>query len=159
MKYLVVLTLVTFQLTTMLLLSIPQLVIIIYHTFIITESLGANETTDFLYFSAVCWFYGRDLYDTYKIPMGLISNNWGGTPVEAWSSPDVIHTCLGSPANINSTPKNTMKNRLVKWSFLLILYLTPFGQCFHWNTFGGIFISWLRQIPCRIAWAIENSLW
>lgn len=45
------------------------------------------------YFSAVCWFYGRDIYDQYKIPLGLISSNWGGTPDEAWSSPDALKMC------------------------------------------------------------------
>ena len=24
---------------------------------------------------------------------GLISTDWGGTPVEAWSSPDALKTC------------------------------------------------------------------
>ncbi|XP_057290069.1 sialate O-acetylesterase-like [Hydractinia symbiolongicarpus] len=45
------------------------------------------------YFSAICWMYGRRLYDLYKIPIGLISSNYGGTRVEAWSSPQTLAVC------------------------------------------------------------------
>ncbi|XP_030831013.1 sialate O-acetylesterase [Strongylocentrotus purpuratus] len=47
----------------------------------------------FLYFSALCWFYGVNLYNHLKYPIGLVSSNWGGTPVEDWSSPDVLAKC------------------------------------------------------------------
>lgn len=45
------------------------------------------------YFSAICWMYGRRLYDIYKIPIGLISSNYDGTTVEAWSSPESLLRC------------------------------------------------------------------
>lgn len=35
-------------------------------------------------FSAVCYFYGRRLHQTLGVPVGLIKNSWGGTPIEAW---------------------------------------------------------------------------
>lgn len=37
--------------------------------------------------------YGRRLYDEYRIPIGLIATYWGGTCVEAWSSPDALNNC------------------------------------------------------------------
>ncbi len=37
-------------------------------------------------FSAVGYFFGRDLYKKIKIPIGLIETSWGGTVVEAWTS-------------------------------------------------------------------------
>jgi len=47
------------------------------------------------YFSAVCWFFGRDVHDALggKVPIGLISNNWGGTPIQHWSSPQALSAC------------------------------------------------------------------
>ena len=37
-------------------------------------------------FSAVGYFFGRELYQTLKTPIGLIHTSWGGTPAEAWTS-------------------------------------------------------------------------
>jgi len=47
------------------------------------------------YFSAVCWFTYRDVFNGLgkTIPQGLISNNWGGTPIEHWSSPAALKVC------------------------------------------------------------------
>ncbi|XP_038069722.1 sialate O-acetylesterase-like [Patiria miniata] len=56
------------------------------------ETLGSKAQI-FNYFSALCWFFGRDLYDSMQYPIGLISTNWGGTPIEDWSSPDVLKKC------------------------------------------------------------------
>ena len=37
-------------------------------------------------FSAVAYFFGRELHKTLKVPIGLIDSSWGGTPAEAWTS-------------------------------------------------------------------------
>ncbi|XP_076846235.1 sialate O-acetylesterase isoform X2 [Brachyhypopomus gauderio] len=54
------------------------------------ELLGGK---DFTHFSAVCWLFGRYLYETMKFPIGLVESCWNGTPIEAWSSPRVLHKC------------------------------------------------------------------
>ncbi|XP_027733381.1 sialate O-acetylesterase isoform X2 [Vombatus ursinus] len=48
---------------------------------------------NFTYYSAVCWLFGRYLYDTLKYPIGLVSSSWGGTPIEAWSSWRSLQAC------------------------------------------------------------------
>src|ERR1019366_1597022 len=41
-------------------------------------------------FSAIGYFFGRDLHRAMKIPVGLIATSWGGTPAEAWMSDAVL---------------------------------------------------------------------
>jgi hypothetical protein len=36
-------------------------------------------------FSAVGYFFGKELFDELNVPIGLIHASWGGTSVEAWS--------------------------------------------------------------------------
>lgn len=37
-------------------------------------------------FSAVAYFFARNIYEKYKVPIGLINASVGGTPIEAWIS-------------------------------------------------------------------------
>jgi sialate O-acetylesterase len=37
-------------------------------------------------FSAVLFYFGRELHQNLKVPMGLIHTSWGGTPIAAWIS-------------------------------------------------------------------------
>ncbi|HTD53827.1 MAG TPA: sialate O-acetylesterase, partial [Silvibacterium sp.] len=37
-------------------------------------------------FSAVAYFFGREINQKEKVPVGLIDTTWGGTPVESWIS-------------------------------------------------------------------------
>jgi hypothetical protein len=37
-------------------------------------------------FSAVAYFFGRDLHQKLKTPVGLINASWGGTDIAAWTS-------------------------------------------------------------------------
>lgn len=41
---------------------------------------------DVLKFSVVAYFFAKNLYDKYGIPIGLINASVGGTPIEAWTS-------------------------------------------------------------------------
>ncbi|MBI1375211.1 MAG: sialate O-acetylesterase [Phycisphaera sp.] len=36
-------------------------------------------------FTAVGYYFGRQLYETLGVPIGLINTSWGGTPSEAWT--------------------------------------------------------------------------
>ncbi|CAM5120958.1 unnamed protein product [Natator depressus] len=54
------------------------------------ENLGHGN---FSYFSAVCWLFGRHLYEMLQYPIGLVESSWGGTCIEAWSSRRALQEC------------------------------------------------------------------
>jgi sialate O-acetylesterase len=62
-------------------------------TFAVSETEGkwleCNEKNAFN-FSAVGYFFGRDVQAAQKVPVGLISSDWGGTPAEAWTSKEAL---------------------------------------------------------------------
>lgn len=42
-------------------------------------------------FSAVLYFFGRQMHQDLKVPMGLIHSSWGGTPLASWiSGPSLV---------------------------------------------------------------------
>jgi sialate O-acetylesterase len=42
-------------------------------------------------FSAVAYFFGRKLQEELHVPIGLVEDCVGGTPVESWMSPESLH--------------------------------------------------------------------
>lgn len=51
--------------------------------------VSANPET-VLKFSAVAYFFGLELYDKYKVPIGLINTSLGGSPAESWLSEEAL---------------------------------------------------------------------
>jgi sialate O-acetylesterase len=41
-------------------------------------------------FSAVAYFFGRDLRKALNVPVGLIHTSWGGTPAESWTAKEAL---------------------------------------------------------------------
>ena len=54
-------------------------------------------------FSVVAYFFAKDLYDKYQVPIGIINASVGGTPIEAWTSEDGLQVF---PAIVNTIQKN-----------------------------------------------------
>lgn len=52
---------------------------------------GANPK-NVLDFSVVAYFFAKNLYDEYQVPIGLINASVGGTPIEAWISEEGLNT-------------------------------------------------------------------
>uniref|UniRef100_UPI003F7113C1 sialate O-acetylesterase n=1 Tax=Dyadobacter sp. TaxID=1914288 RepID=UPI003F7113C1 len=51
----------------------------------------AATAADMLSFGAVSYFFARDLYEQYHVPIGIINSSVGGTPIEAWISEQGYH--------------------------------------------------------------------
>ena len=48
---------------------------------------------NWLYMSAVCFIFGREIQAHTGKPLGLVNTNWGGTPVEFWMSEEAEAEC------------------------------------------------------------------
>ena len=46
----------------------------------------AADPETVLDFSAAAWFFARELYEKYNVPVGLLTSAFGGSPAEAWIS-------------------------------------------------------------------------
>ncbi|XP_005106538.1 sialate O-acetylesterase isoform X1 [Aplysia californica] len=55
------------------------------------------------YFSAVCWVFGKQVHRATGVPVGLIASDWGGTPLNAWSSPESLQKCRAAKATSRRT--------------------------------------------------------
>jgi sialate O-acetylesterase len=60
-------------------------------------------------FSAIAYFFGKELYTKLNIPIGLIQSAWGGTVAEAWTSAEsleLMEDFTSSVQKIRSLPKS-----------------------------------------------------
>jgi sialate O-acetylesterase len=46
-------------------------------------------------FSAVAYFFAREIQHDQKVPIGLVEADWGGTPAESWTSLDTLGNDAG----------------------------------------------------------------
>jgi len=70
----------------------------------------ASDPTSAKDFSAVAYFFAREIRKSADVPVGVVSAPWGGTPIETWMSLDSIKT----------TPALT--NVLAQWDKALVEY-------------------------------------
>ena len=76
---------------------------------------SSNTTADF---SAVAYYFGRDLQKARTVPVGIIHTSWGGSPAEVWIS----HAVLSANADykrdiLDAYPKSmeTYQTAKAKW--------------------------------------------
>ena len=62
-------------------------------------------------FTAVGYFFGRDLYQNLNVPIGLIQSAWGGTICEAWVSGDALEAMPDFAPALNALVARTQTER------------------------------------------------
>jgi sialate O-acetylesterase len=55
-------------------------------------------------FSGVGYFFGRYVHEELKVPIGLLSTNWGGTVIETWTSAEAIGQVPEFTVQVDSLP-------------------------------------------------------
>ncbi|MDP9079191.1 MAG: sialate O-acetylesterase [Bacteroidota bacterium] len=73
----------------------------------------AVNPTEVLTFGAVSYFFAKDLYSKYKIPIGIINSSVGGTPIQAWISADGIKSINKYADRLNQFKDTAYLNRLL----------------------------------------------
>ncbi|KYG26607.1 sialate O-acetylesterase [Alkalihalobacillus trypoxylicola] len=76
-----------------------------------------------LNFSAVGYFFAKELYEQYQIPIGLIQTAVGGTPIEAWIPEASLRKIGGYEDDLEACKKNEFiqftqeadRNRQAQW--------------------------------------------
>jgi len=63
-----------------------------------TTGWAASSPESAKEFSAVAWYFAREIHEREHVPVGVIDSSWGGTTAEAWTR----MTALGQDAQINS---------------------------------------------------------
>jgi sialate O-acetylesterase len=61
--------------------------------------------------TAVGYFFGRDLREHVKVPVGLIEAAWGGTRAEAWTSPRALASSPSYKAEIEKFQQTTQEQQ------------------------------------------------
>lgn len=62
-----------------------------------TKGWAASSPETAKEFSAVAWYFAREIHEREHVPVGVIDSSWGGTTAEAWTR----MTALGEDAQIN----------------------------------------------------------
>ena len=99
-----------------------------------TGSWKVCSPEEMKHFSAVGYFFGKDLQQALNIPIGLINSNWGGTPAETW------------------TPKNELESNPV-----LIAASKKISPTEWWPTFPGY--AYNAMIYPLTNFEISGAIW
>jgi sialate O-acetylesterase len=101
-------------------------------------------------FSATAYYFGRELRQELKVPVGLIVTAWGGSACEAWMQADWLKTFPDakiptSPQSIkskNRTPTvlyNGMLHPLIGIAMRGVIWYQGEDNCPRWKTYSDMF--------------------
>jgi sialate O-acetylesterase len=106
------------------------------------KTANPNDITSF---GALAYFFARDIYTKYQVPIGIINSSVGGTPIEAWISengyknlPDIQKTIA---QNKDSSYVNSL-NRRPSTTILNSPKINDLGSIEHWENPNYIPKGW-----------------
>ncbi len=69
---------------------------------------------DVLQFSAVAYFFAREIHEKYRVPIGLINASVGGSPIEAWMSEEAVKMFPDAYQVLQKNKDSSYVNNLVR---------------------------------------------
>lgn len=104
-------------------------------------------------FSAVAYYFARELYKRYQVPIGLIHSSWGGSSIEAWMSADAFKNDKSKDQllkKIKSTDLNQLEQayKVDEKQYKIYLDKVDMGLKLNWQSIQQDYSSWEKmQLP------------
>ncbi|WP_051536342.1 sialate O-acetylesterase [Marinilabilia salmonicolor] len=84
------------------------------------------DSTSVKDFSAISYYFARELHKEFDIPIGILQSTWGGTPVEAWTGSEMLLSSNITRSKVQNndtiTPQHFVKDSLDLIRFWEIVY-------------------------------------
>jgi sialate O-acetylesterase len=86
-------------------------------------SWKSADPENLLQFSAVAYFFAKEIYDKHKVPIGIVNASLGGSPAEAWMSENALKQFPAYYDEANkfksdsliASIENSDRNRAIAW--------------------------------------------
>lgn len=92
----------------------------------ISDSISAAN------FSATAYFFAKELYKEFNVPIGIIDSSWGGTPVESWTGMNSLQqTELYDDTLENFSGFDSRLNDFEEWLAPLMYFPMPGAASTH----------------------------
>jgi len=129
--------------------------------------LCSSNSLEAIKFSAAGYFFGREIHNQLKVPVGLVESSWGGTRIEPWTPPlgfDLVPSLAGldtplSPTNklTNTMPMaiyNAMIAPLAHFAMRGVLWYQGESNCMGQQPDGAIYTDKMEALirSWRILW-------
>ncbi len=80
-------------------------------------------------FSALCYFFACRLWEELKVPVGVIDDDWGGTPVESWTRSEVLEGVFGMQDRMKPYMEKNYDRETFKKIYEQKMALAELGGC------------------------------
>lgn len=70
-------------------------------------------------FSAVAYFFGKQLQEILDVPVGLIHSSWGGSKIEAWMSAEVLENLQEEVVSIAPASKSPQRSPTILFNAMI----------------------------------------
>ena len=116
-----------------------------------------SDTSSVLLSSATAYYFGLELYERFKVPIGLIISAWGGTPAESWTPDEYLKYTPGlqyylghpndpgSEATAPSVLFNGMINPIHNYAIKGFIWYQGESNRFDCDLYGTLFTSMIRS--------------
>jgi sialate O-acetylesterase len=105
-------------------------------------------------FTAVGYFFGRDLQKARNVPVGLIQSAWGGTPAEAWTSKAVLESNPALKGMSGSNLYNGMIRPLIPYAVKGVIWYQGESNAGQAHRYRELFSAMIKN--WRDDWKLAN---